>query len=120
MTKLDDKLLPGVKKILNLVGAAAVLTEKAAAGDYDPTTGLVTDTPATHTVKITPPSPFEQGLHKGKMGCLLSGQLLTEGSVPTVEPGWLLTFKTEVFQVLIVEPLYSGESIAALELVLGS
>lgn len=120
MTILDDKLLPGVKKILLKVGEAATLTEGPSPGDYDATTGATVDTPATHSVLITPPGPNTEfypiasgGGQPGDIGrkrdivTILSKLLLTETvpAVPDPKIGWKLTITatSQVLQILAVE-----------------
>ena len=111
MTILDDKLLPGVKKILNKVGDTATLTSAPGAGDYDPATGHTTFTGTDYTVLVTPPSPYSEMYPDGDVGrareivTLLSKLLLTEGSVPDPEKGWTLTIGTKISQVLEVEDI---------------
>lgn len=113
MTVLDDKLLPGVKKLLLKLGDAATLTESPAPGDYDPTTGATTFTPTAHSVLVTPPSPFSDAYPGGDVGraretlTLLSKLLLTEATpaVPDPARGWKLTIGTKVWQVLSVEDI---------------
>ncbi len=132
MTELDDKLVPGVARILTRVGAAATLTEGPADTDYDPTTGGVVDAPASHAVKMTPPSPFNEEamagsaqegeadvIRKGDMTTLLSAQLLTAATVPDPQPGWKLAIRSKTWQVLVVAPIMSGDSVAAWLLKLG-
>lgn len=122
MTILDDKLRPGVKKVLLKTGAPVVLTTSATAGEYDPTTGAVVYTPVTYTVLATPPSPFAEEsmgagktIRKGDMTTLLSALLLDEATVPVPDPlpGWTLTLRSKIWQVTAVEPIMSGEQVAA-------
>lgn len=134
MTELDDKLVPAVKRILLRVGATATLTEGPTGTDYDPATGGVVDTPDSHTVRITPPAPFDeeamQGtsqageddvIRKGDMSTLLSAALLTEATppIPDPEPGWKLLLRSKTWQVLVVAPIMSGDEVCAWTLKLG-
>lgn len=111
MTILDDKLLPGVKKILTRVGEAASLVEAPSPGDYDPATGHTTSTPTTYNVLMTPPGPYSEAYPTGDVGrareiiTILSKLLLTEGAVPDPTKGMLLTFETKTYQVLAVEDI---------------
>lgn len=111
MTILDDKLGPGVKKILLKVGETATLTASPAPSDYDPVTGHTTFTPASYTVLITPPGPYSESYPNGDIGrareiiTLLSSQLLTEGAVPDPEKGWKLTYEGKTSQVISVEKI---------------
>lgn len=117
MTTLDDKLVPGVKKILNKVGASATLTSPPTG--YSPSTGANTTNGTGYSVKITPPGPFERNLtqgdlrYQGDAQTLLSAQLLTEGSVPTPGRLWVLQFNSQTWTVIGVEPIASGDSICA-------
>lgn len=111
MTILDDKLLPGVKKILNKVGETATLTSSPAPTDYNPATGFTTFTGTDYTVLITPPGPYSEAYPNGDIGrareivTLLSKQLLNEASVPDPTKGWTLTIGTKISQVLEVEDI---------------
>lgn len=134
MTELDDKLRPGVERILNRVGASFTLSDKADAGDYDPTTGAVVYSVTDYTVKATPPFPFNEEALKGEaregesdiiregdMVTLLSAKLLDDASTPVPDPlpGWTMTIRSKTWTVLVVAPIMSGEQVCAWILKLG-
>jgi len=122
MTILDDKLLPKVDIIIDKFGKVASLRENFADGDYTAATGAVFGIPASHSVKVTPPFPYEHKyidgdlIEQGDMQVLLSAKALTDDSVPDPQNGWRLTIDTQTFHVISTSKIYSGESIAAWQL----
>jgi len=118
-TLLDNKILPKVLAAINKVGTNA--TFKETTKTYDPTTGATSESVTTnHTIKIVPPAPLNIQLVNGEV--YKEGDMVTyiAGSGAVVIPinGMEVTFDSMKFQIVTANPLYSGDDIAAWELVL--
>ncbi len=121
MTQLDDEIGPEVVDVLDEVGADAVFTVEGTAEEetYDPSTGKTTNpTPTEVTVKISPPFPFDKELIDGDL--ILSTDLKTlmagKDSPFIPKEAQLMTFKGQVYTIITVSPIHSGEEVAAFEL----
>ena len=86
---------------------------------FTPATGLVVETPTDQTVSLSPPSPVELSaidgtlVQEGDMTTLVAALGLT--NVPVANETRLV-FAGETWQVTIVDPIYSGDQVAAYQL----
>ena len=117
MTEIDDKLLADVYTIAQTYGKSVVFTIRDAQS-YNPATGKVSTGGATAiTLNVTPPAQFELRY--------VDGDMIRERDVKVTVPAKNLTFTpdlghnvtidSEVFDVVTVNPLYSGANICAYE-----
>lgn len=117
MTALDDKIIPKVQEIIDKYGIS-VTFEVSSSDSYDRTTGLITKTETTYTVTVSPPSPFDERR--------IDGTIIRRGDLMVILPTSDLSFTPDFDQkvtigsleytVQVVNPIYSGASIAAYEL----
>jgi hypothetical protein len=118
VTILDDKLLPVVYDTVQTYGKTVTFQEIGSAV-YDPGSGKTTESSITdHSVKVTPPSPYE---HR-----LVDGDLIQQRDVSVLLPakdlaftpvqGMQVTIDGEALDIVRIEPLYSGASVCAYNL----
>jgi len=119
-TPLDTKLIPKVLAVVNKYGKL-VDFKVPASKTYDPTTGATTEgEEATHQHKVTPPGWYKETLipkdliQQGDLMAILPASGL--GFTPT--RGYRVEFDSMKFRIEHVAPLYSGDSVAAYELLL--
>lgn len=122
MTRLDDKMLPKVKKMLAKYGKLVSWTNQIDGGTFDPLERDVSgDTPVTHDgVLITPPHPYKGRLLEGdtiKVGDSVT-YLAGQDIVFTPSAGWQVVIDGATWTAVAANPLYSGSSIAAWEVIL--
>ena len=114
MTVLDDKLVPKAKELLDKFGKSATFSVSGFS-QYDPNTGEVTvGTPTTYTVKVTPPSPFDKNYQPGGTteASDLRVYLAASGLSFTPSNGQKVVFDSESYNVIAVETIFSGDSVA--------
>lgn len=118
MTILDTKLIAEVYNIAQTYGKTVVFQE-VGSSVYDPTTGKTTDSSITnHSVKVTPPSPYSHRLVDGDLIQVRDVQIILPSKNLTFTPtqGMQVTIDSEAFDILEINPLYSGDSICAYDL----
>ncbi len=110
-----DALFPGLAaRLIERFGATASLETVAKTDDL--ATGKVTESVSANSVKITPPEPFSVGLidgtliEAGDMTTLVAAQGLSAAPVGNRDR---LVFANEAWQIVTVDPIYSGDSVAA-------
>lgn len=75
-TKMDTKLRPKAKALINKLGKSALIIEPGAASAYNPETGKNTQIAETvHEVKMVPPFPYQEKL--------ITGDLIQKGDLRT-------------------------------------
>ncbi len=112
MTILDDELLPTAKSLLDELGKAVTLVEDTRV--YDPDTGSVVITPgASHTVKCTPPFPYNQHEIDGDAIRAEDARVFLAGQDIPVTPSveMRVVIDGDTFAIRTVVPIYSGESV---------
>ena len=122
MTLLDTPLRKTVKTIIDLLGADATLTrnDDLIGTGYDPTTGVEPSTEdVEYSVKMTPPEPFSI---KDVDGTLVKQEDLTtllaaKGLAITPSKHTdKLTFNGTQYVIMGVDPIHSGQQVAAWQL----
>ncbi len=115
-TTLDTKLISKVKTLVEKYGTNAVFT--ANAGDYDPTTGTVDSDTATHTAKVTPPQQYKQHLIDGDVIRIGDAQVYLPAQDLTFTPaiGIMVSVAGSSWQIMNVNPIYTGDNVALYEL----
>lgn len=113
MTQFDDIFVPLAEQLVdNTFGFNA--THRRVTRTYDPATGKNTESNADTTVKITPPSPYNQRqidgtiVQIGDQWVIMSS---ASGVVPSVTDLFVIGDLT--WQVVRIEPIVSGEQTAA-------
>lgn len=118
MTTLDDRLIPRVLEIVKRYGKTVTFTVPGAQA-YDPATGKNTITGATtYTKQVTPPQGYSPTLvdkdlaDKGDLQVFLPamGLEFTPNTVMKV------TVDGQIYTIVTVGPIYTGERIALYEL----
>lgn len=115
MTKFDDIFVPLATQLVdNTFGFDA--THRRVTRTYDPATGKNTVSNADTTVKITPPSPYDQRRIDGTL-IQLGDQRIMISSASGVVPqsADLFVIGGATWQVVAIFPIVSGESTAAYE-----
>ncbi len=116
-TALDIKLLPKVLSIIEKVGKEAVFSIYSE--EYDPTTGEnVQGSAWVFTEKIIPPYPYESKLVDGDLirdGDMRSG-IAGSGIEFTPKEGIIVEFDSQIWKIVKVNSIYSGERVALYEL----
>ena len=117
MAKLDATFRNLAVKLTNDFGGTATL--ETVTKTHIPATGLTSETVTTQSVKISQPEPFEIGaidgtlVQEGDMTTLLAAKGLT--NVPVANESRLI-FDTETWQITGVDPIYSGDQVAAYQM----
>ena len=118
-TALDAEIVPVASELIALYGQDTVFVVPASKS-YDPATGLTTETsPTNHTEKVTPPAPYDKRwtdsdlIQQDDVRIYLAVSGLTFTPVKDMKVT-LLT--TEVFKIVKVSPIYSGDDIAVYDL----
>lgn len=117
MTALDDALIPVVLQLITDFGKDMTFTV-ISSESFDASTGSVTTTDSTVTIKGSPPSPYEERYIDGDL--IQDGDaevfIASSGLTFTPENGQVVTFDSERWVVQKVGKVFSGESIAAYRL----
>lgn len=114
---LDSVFRPLAPALINKFGTAATLRRRTSA--FTASTGVATQTDADTAVVITPPAPFkesriEKGLAiVGDMQCMVAAQGLA--IAPSAETDHVVHAGIE-WHVVDVQPVYSGNLVAAYKL----
>lgn len=121
MTALDTSLPPTIAAVISRLGKAATI--KTASGvSYSRSTGVGSQTPVPHSVKVTPPSQVRRGLIELGLATAADAQctVAADGLGFTPAAGDTLTFtlENEQWSILRVEPIYVGENVGAYRLIL--
>lgn len=114
-TRLDTFIPAKVTSILNQYGKTVSLIKQSASHNVD--TGVVTKTPTTTSVKISPPVGISW-VQRDKTG-LLEGDkyaILDNSVTPEIEDH--LSIDSRKWVIKRVDPIYSGDLIAAYEIYL--
>ena len=113
-----DALFPGLAaRLIERFGATASLETVTKTDDL--VTGKVTETVAAAVIKITPPEPFTIGLidgtlvEAGDMTTLVAAQELSKAPAANRDR---LVFASETWQIVAVDPIYSGDAATAYRL----
>ena len=113
-----DALFPGLAaRLIDRFGATASLETVSKSDDL--ATGKVNETATAASVKITPPEPFTVGLidgtlvEAGDMTTLVAAEGLNTAPHTNRDR---LVFSGETWQIVGVEPIYSGDVAAAYRL----
>ena len=113
-----DALFPGLAaRLIDRFGATASLETVTKTDDL--ASGKVTETVAAAAIKITPPEPFTVGLidgtlvEAGDLTTLVAAQGL--GAAPAANRDRLV-FAAEAWQIVAVDPIYSGDAVTAYRL----
>lgn len=113
---LDSVFRPLAVQLINAFGTTATWIKTAET--FSATTGQTTRTETTYSVVVSPPEPYDTRrvdgsvIQVGDATCLLQGAALSF----TPEIGDLITILSTRWQVIGVNPIVSGEQIAAYEL----
>lgn len=120
MTSLDEKILPKIASMIDTFGILATFTVPGDQ-DYHAADGVVDAGPVTSIVaKVSPPNATKVEWEGGdqvintQTECYVAGQGLT--FVPV--PGMIVATADDEWVITKVEPLRSGDSVAAFRLVL--
>ncbi len=116
MTALDDDLLPAIKDLIEELGKVVTFEIETTAGTYDPNTGSVgTATTESFTVKVTPPARFKKRMIDGDLIKESDFRVMVAAQDITLEPELLMkvTVDTQLYTGLVLDPVYTGESIGA-------
>jgi hypothetical protein len=118
-TSLDTTLVPRALELVTEYGQDAVF-EVPATKTYDATTGLTAETsPTDHTKKVTPPEPYDKRWIDGDLIQVDDVRVYLPASGLTFTPtrGYKVTLaSSDVFRIIRVVPIYTGESIALYEI----
>jgi hypothetical protein len=123
MTAFDDKFVPLATKLLAKFGIDATITVENTGDTYDPTTGTYTSAgaDATHVIKVTPPYPYRNYLEASDISRhnRLTAYFAAENLPfdPLVDR-WKMTLDGKTYENMEINPLQSGDKIAAYELIL--
>lgn len=117
MTTLD-KILPGLaERLIDKFGAGASLEIVTKTDDL--ASGKVSESVVATPVNITPTEPFAIGQIDGTL--VQAGDLITLAAAQGLSTAPVanrdrLVFASETWQVVAVDPVYSGDSVAAYRL----
>tara|TARA_R100000152_G_C6759123_1_gene183034 strand:- start:595 stop:963 length:369 start_codon:yes stop_codon:yes gene_type:complete len=117
MTAIDTKLLAEVYTIAETYGKSVVFTVPGSS-TYAPSTGKVTEgSVVTHTVNVTPPEQYDRRYVDGELVQARDVQVILPAKNLAFTPdlGMKVTFDSEAFDIVSLNPLYSGTSICAYE-----
>jgi hypothetical protein len=113
LTALDDKLVPKAKELLTKFGRT--VTYRTNSATFDPVESELTGGAITNTsVLIVPPFPYDRRLIDGDK--VMEGDMLTYIAAqdapvtPTLEG--TIVDGTEVWRIISVDKLYTGDSLA--------
>lgn len=128
VTALDGLFGPLAKQLISQLGGLPGTLKGRSAGSFDTATGKRSETWTTYSVTLTPPSPYRvepkstafvetPGAIQSFLRTLVAQQDTgLAGYVPKV--GDTLTIQGRTHRIAIVEPISSGEQIAAYQLIL--
>lgn len=114
--KLDSVMVPLAKQLIGDFGLT--VTYKVRSNSFDVTTGKTTFTESSSSAIITPPEPYKQNRIDGSV--IQQGDVMTSiaqsaiSFVPTISDRVL--FNSVDWEVVAVNPIFSGEQIAMYEL----
>lgn len=115
-TQFDQIFVPLAEKLIDgTFGFDA--THRRVTRTYDPTTGKNTESNADTTIKITPPSPYEQRRIDGTVIQIGDQRVMissASGIVPVTGDKMIIAGST--WQIVGISPIVSGEQTAAYEL----
>jgi hypothetical protein len=116
-TELDTLILP---KVLELIGRYGKLVSFSVTTGATQNAGAGTVTGGTttaHSVKASPPYPYESRYIDGDLVLVGDSRLYLAGSglAFTPAPGQVVTIDSAKWRVVRVNPIYSGELVAAWE-----
>ncbi len=118
-TSFDRTFVPLALRLINQSGTDAIFDVPTGTGTgYDRTTGSVNNPTAPVTRKVTPPSAVKLGMidgdvvQVGDMQCLVAASGLTF----TPERSMTVTVAGQTWTIQMVQPLQSGDEIAAYKL----
>lgn len=119
-TRLDDKLVPKAKTLCETYGKSMVFTYFTSGPTYDPTTGQVSSSTTTATVKCTPPEKYKEKYEEGEVSEMemMVTYLPAEDLAFTPDKNIKVAFDGEDWTIIQIERHYTGESIALYELTL--
>lgn len=117
MTALDTNLLPAILSLLDRLGKTVTVHDVP--GAVNVSTGRVSGTPDSWSVKVTPPAPVKQSLVDGDVVQTRDAAMLVAAQdivfTPTI--GQRVVVDSLSYKVVKVIPLYSGELICAYRLI---
>lgn len=114
MAALDSLFFGLSKSLIDQFGGSASL--QTISETFTPATGLTSETVAAQAVKISPPDPVDLSavdgslVQAGDMTTLIAAKGLTSAPVANSSR---LVFDGDTWQAVGVEPIYSGDDIAA-------
>jgi len=117
-TSLDLILVPKVYSLIDELGRSVSFSSVTSSA-YDPTTGVTSQATSAKTAKATPPAPYNimyvdgDIIESGDMETLIAAQGLTWTPVVGMAMTWA---SGNVWRVVSVKPIYSGESVCAYSL----
>lgn len=114
---LDTRMRATASRLINKFGATMTLRRQA--GVYDPATGKNTETATDYAIVGSPPSPVDLRRVDGEMIKQGDAETILAASDLTVAPDQTtdhIVFAGETWSVVAVEPIYSGEQVAAYQL----
>lgn len=117
MTSVDDKLGVTAYRLISKYGSDAVFyVDLISDDDYDPETGHTTpDTPTLETVKAAPPELYSEDMIDGT--AIMTGDVYTMIATQGLTFTPIISMKLDLlgskWKIVEVEPLYTGEEIAA-------
>ncbi len=113
-TEFDLIFVPLAFELIDEFGKTVVVTEVDVPSSYNPKTGLVTEDPITHTIKIIPPDMFKKAFVDGDL--IETGKHVTgfaaQGLAFTPRNGMTLDLDGEIHTETVMKPIYSGDEIA--------
>jgi len=114
---LDTRMRATASRLINQFGATMVLRRQA--GVYYPATGKNTETAADYDVVGSPPYPVDLRRVDGEMVRQGDAETILAASDLTFTPDQTtdhIVFGGEAWSIVAVQPIYSGEQVAAYEL----
>lgn len=114
MTTLDDTILPTVLSVIASVGIPATFAETTK--DYKPATGAVRElTNTSRSATVSPPQRFKDQFVNGDTIQSADCYVYLAGSGLPFTPvkSMRVTVLAVTYSIVEINPLYSGESIAA-------
>jgi hypothetical protein len=122
MTTLDDKLVPKAFELVEKFGQFATFTtDELEQSGYDPSTGHVTPGAPTNTVlKVTPPEEYDEYYAEKHKDIIIFGDMKTylpAYNLPfDIEKVTEVNIEGELFSIVGIEKIYTGNEIALYEL----
>lgn len=118
MTVLDDKLVPKAKELLQKFGRDVQLINDQKT--FDEATSKVSGASSFVSIKIVPPFPYERGLKGEDIAVDGNAQTYMAALDAPITPviGRQIKDGTQQWSIVLVDPIYSGNSLALWRLVL--